>query len=138
VRADATLEPTVAQLVDGVYFNAGQSCCAIERIYVHRDRFDELVEAFVASVRGYVLGNPLDAATTLGPIVRPGAAAFVRGQVSVAVAKGARALIDPASFPSDRPGAPYLAPRRGAHERQRVRTDGVDLDRRRRCRGGRR
>jgi len=100
----------VAQLVDGVYFNAGQSCCAIERIYVHRDRFDELVEAFVASARGYVLGNPLDAGTTLGPVVRPDAAAFVRGQVSDAVAKGARALIDPASFPGDRPGTAYLAP----------------------------
>jgi acyl-CoA reductase-like NAD-dependent aldehyde dehydrogenase len=110
VRADAPLEATVAQLVDGVYFNAGQSCCAIERIYVHRDRFGELVEAFVASARGYVLGNPLDADTTLGPVVRPGAAAFVRGQVTDAVAKGARALIDPASFPGDRPGTPYLAP----------------------------
>jgi acyl-CoA reductase-like NAD-dependent aldehyde dehydrogenase len=85
----------VAQLADGVYFNAGQSCCAIERIYVHRDRFGELVEAFVASARGYVLGNPLDADTTLGPAARPGAAAFVRGQVTEAVAKGARTLIDP-------------------------------------------
>jgi acyl-CoA reductase-like NAD-dependent aldehyde dehydrogenase len=110
VRADAPLEATVAGLVDGVYFNAGQSCCAIERIYVHRDRFGELVEAFVASVRGYVLGNPLDDETTLGPVVRAGAADFVRGQVTEAVAKGARTLIDPASFPGDRPGTPYLAP----------------------------
>jgi acyl-CoA reductase-like NAD-dependent aldehyde dehydrogenase len=110
VRADAPLEATVAQLVDGVYFNAGQSCCAIERIYVHRDRFDELVEAFVDSARGYVLGDPLDADTTLGPVVRADAAAFVRGQVTDAVAKGARALIEPASFPGDRPGTAYLAP----------------------------
>jgi acyl-CoA reductase-like NAD-dependent aldehyde dehydrogenase len=110
VRADAPLEATVAQLVDGVYFNAGQSCCAIERIYVHRDRFDELVEAFVDSARGYVLGDPLYADTTLGPVVRADAAAFVRGQVTDAVAKGARALIEPASFPGDRPGTAYLAP----------------------------
>jgi acyl-CoA reductase-like NAD-dependent aldehyde dehydrogenase len=110
VRADAPLEATVAELVDGVYFNAGQSCCGVERIYVQRERFDEFVEAFVAGARGYVLGDPLDASTTLGPLVRAGAAAFVRDQVDQAVAAGARALVDPASFPRDRRGTPYLAP----------------------------
>jgi acyl-CoA reductase-like NAD-dependent aldehyde dehydrogenase len=110
VRADAPLEATVAELVDGVYFNAGQSCCAVERIYVQRPRFDEFVEAFVASARGLVLGDPLDPSTTLGPLVRPAAAAFVRDQVDEAVAAGARALVDPADFPADRAGSPYLAP----------------------------
>lgn len=106
VRADASLGATVAQLVDRVYFNADQSWRAIERIYVHRERFGELVEAFIASARGYVLGSPLDADTTLGPVVRPGAAAFVRGHVTDAVAKGARALIDPVSFPATAPARP--------------------------------
>jgi acyl-CoA reductase-like NAD-dependent aldehyde dehydrogenase len=110
VRADAPLDATVAELVDGVYFNAGQSCCAVERIYVQRPRFDEFVEAFVTAARGYVLGDPLDPSTTLGPLVRPSAAAFVRDQVDEAVAAGARALIDPAAFPADRAGSPYLAP----------------------------
>jgi acyl-CoA reductase-like NAD-dependent aldehyde dehydrogenase len=110
VRADAPLEATAAELVDGAYFNAGQSCCGVERIYVQRERFDAFVEAFVALARGYVLGHPLDADTTLGPLVRASAAAFVRGQVDQAVAGGARPLIDPASFPGDRPGSAYLAP----------------------------
>ncbi|HEX5947415.1 MAG TPA: aldehyde dehydrogenase family protein, partial [Acidimicrobiales bacterium] len=92
VRADAPLDETVAGLVDGVYFNAGQSCCGVERIYVQRERVDEFVEAFAAGASAYVLGDPLDAATTLGPLVRPSAAEFVRGQVAEAVAAGARAL----------------------------------------------
>jgi acyl-CoA reductase-like NAD-dependent aldehyde dehydrogenase len=110
VRADAPLEATAAELVDGAYFNAGQSCCGVERIYVQRERFDAFVEALVALVRGYVLGHPLDADTTLGPLVRASAAAFVRDQVDEAVAGGARPLIDPASFAGDRPGSAYLAP----------------------------
>lgn len=110
VRADAELDRTVEELVDGSFFNAGQSCCGIERIYVHRDVHDELVERFVALTRAYRLGDPLDPATTLGPMVRTSAASFVRGQIADAVAKGARALVDPRAFPADADGTPYLAP----------------------------
>jgi acyl-CoA reductase-like NAD-dependent aldehyde dehydrogenase len=110
VRADAPVEATAGELADGVYFNAGQSCCAVERIYVQRPAFDAFVEAFVARARAHVLGDPLDPGTTLGPLVRTSAATFVRGQVAEAVAAGARALVDPAGFPRDEPGTPYLAP----------------------------
>jgi acyl-CoA reductase-like NAD-dependent aldehyde dehydrogenase len=110
VRADAPLEATVAELVDGAFFNAGQSCCGVERIYVHRDRFDDFVDAYVDLTRQYALGNPLDPATTLGPVVRTAAATFVREQVAEAGRKGARSLIDPSTFPADEPGTPYLAP----------------------------
>jgi acyl-CoA reductase-like NAD-dependent aldehyde dehydrogenase len=110
VRPDAELEATVANLVDGAYFNAGQSCCAIERIYVHRDVYREFVDAFVELTRGYRLGNPLDAGTTLGPMVRTAAADFVRDQVREAQRQGARALIDPAAFPAARDGTAYVAP----------------------------
>jgi acyl-CoA reductase-like NAD-dependent aldehyde dehydrogenase len=110
VRPDAPLEATAAELVDGVYFNAGQSCCAVERIYVHRRLFDDFVAAFTEAAAGYVLGDPLDPATTLGPLVRTSAATFVRDQVAEAEAAGARALVDPAGFPADAPGSPYLAP----------------------------
>ena len=57
-----------------------------------------------------MLGNPLEQATTLGPVIKPAAAAFVRGQIAEAVAMGATALIDPAAFPADKPGSAYLAP----------------------------
>ena len=110
VRADAPLEPTVENLVDGAYFNAGQSCCAVERIYVHRDLYPAFVERFVALTRAYRLGDPLDPETTLGPVVRADAAAYVRSQVEEAIAQGATAHIDPRDFPADRPGTAYVAP----------------------------
>jgi len=110
VRADCDLDHAVENLVDGAFFNSGQSCCGIERIYVHADVHDRFVDGFVALTRTYVLGNPLEAGTTLGPMVRASAADFVRGQVADAVAAGARSLVDPRHFPADAPGTPYLAP----------------------------
>ncbi|MGH6946311.1 MAG: aldehyde dehydrogenase family protein, partial [Kiloniellales bacterium] len=110
VRADANLAHAIENLVDGAFFNAGQSCCGIERIYVHQSLYDRFVEGAVALTRQYRLGNPLEEGTNLGPLVRASAAEFVRGQVAEAVAAGARALIDPKSFPADEPGTPYMAP----------------------------
>jgi acyl-CoA reductase-like NAD-dependent aldehyde dehydrogenase len=110
VRADADLPHAVANLVDGAFFNSGQSCCGIERIYVHADVYDDFVEGAVAEARRLRLGNPLDEDTSLGPVVRASAAAFVRGQCAEAVAAGARALLDPRDFPADEPGSAYLAP----------------------------
>ncbi|PYR03299.1 MAG: aldehyde dehydrogenase, partial [Acidobacteria bacterium] len=110
VRPDAPLEATIENLVDGAFFNAGQSCCAVERIYVHRDVYDRFVDGFVALTRQYRFGNPLDPETTLGPMVRSSAAAFVRAQIAEAIGQGARGLIDPREFPADREGTPYLAP----------------------------
>ncbi|MFL8990508.1 aldehyde dehydrogenase family protein [Pseudomonas sp. QLc11A] len=110
VRADANLEHAVENLVDGSFFNSGQSCCAVERIYVDQKIFPVFVERFAELTRQYVLGNPLDEATTLGPMVTPGAAFFVRGQIAEALAQGATALIDPQAFPADVPGSAYLAP----------------------------
>jgi acyl-CoA reductase-like NAD-dependent aldehyde dehydrogenase len=110
VRADADLASAVENLVDGSYFNSGQSCCGIERIYVHRDVYKPFVDGFVELTRRYRLGNPLDKQTTLGPMVRAQAAALVRAHIQDAVGKGAKALIDPKSFPADKEGTPYVAP----------------------------
>jgi acyl-CoA reductase-like NAD-dependent aldehyde dehydrogenase len=110
VRADADLDKTIAELVDGAFFNAGQSCCGIERIYVDRRLHDEFVEGFAALTREYRLGDPLDTQTTLGPMVRTQAATFVRDQIDEAIKQGAQALIDPSAFAADEPGTPYTAP----------------------------
>ncbi|TRO24182.1 aldehyde dehydrogenase family protein [Ectopseudomonas mendocina] len=110
VRADADLQHAVETTIDGAFFNSGQSCCGIERIYVHESLFDEFVERAVALVRQYKLGRSDDPKTTLGPLVRSDAADFVRAQIAEAVEQGARAHIDPAEFPLDAPGTPYLAP----------------------------
>ncbi|HEY7611588.1 MAG TPA: aldehyde dehydrogenase family protein [Gemmatimonadales bacterium] len=110
VRPDANLTHAIENLVDGAFFNSGQSCCAIERIYVHRQVWSDFLAGFVELTRKYVLGSPLDEATTLGPMVRPQAATFVRKQIAAAVRGGAKTHIDPRTFPRDRPGTPYLAP----------------------------
>jgi acyl-CoA reductase-like NAD-dependent aldehyde dehydrogenase len=110
VRPDANLAHAVENLVDGSFFNSGQSCCAIERIYVHQAIYDGFVDGFVELTKTYKLANPLAADATLGPMVRANAADLVRKQVADAVGKGAKALIDPALFPSDKPGTAYMAP----------------------------
>jgi acyl-CoA reductase-like NAD-dependent aldehyde dehydrogenase len=110
VRPDADLSDAVAQLVDGAFYNAGQSCCGIERIYAHADIYERFVDAYAEGVRAYRLGDPLDPATTLGPMVRASAAQLVRDQIAEAVAAGATPLIDARAFPRDAPGTPYLAP----------------------------
>lgn len=111
VRADAPFEHTVENVVEGAFFNSGQSCCAIERVYVHRDLYDRFVEAFVAKVREYRLGDPREPDTTLGPVVRTSNAKAIQAQIDAAVAAGARPLIDPAFFPAaEERGLPYLAP----------------------------
>ena len=112
VRADADLAHTVENVVDGAFFNSGQSCCGIERVYVHRSRFDETVDAMAEAVAGYRLGSPLDAETTLGPMVTGRAADGVRAQVGAALDAGATAVVGPGRFghADGGPGSPYLAP----------------------------
>ena len=97
-------------VVDGAFFNSGKSCCGIERIYVDVRVYDEFVERAAGLAKQYVLGNPLEAATTLGPMVRGTAADDVRAQITSAIASGARALLEPASFGDGGMGSPYLAP----------------------------
>ncbi|KAA0696703.1 aldehyde dehydrogenase family protein [Halopseudomonas laoshanensis] len=125
VRADADLAHAVETLVDGAFFNSGQSCCGIERIYVHEDLHDEFVELVVALVRQYKLGRSDDPETTLGPVVRPEAAAFIRAQIAEAVAQGAEAHIDADDFPLSRSGSAYLAPQvlTGVNHGMRVMTE---------------
>jgi acyl-CoA reductase-like NAD-dependent aldehyde dehydrogenase len=110
VRADANLAHAIDSLTDGAFFNAGQSCCGIKRIYVAAPRYDEFVAGVVELTNKYRLGSPLDPATTLGPMVRTSAADAVRAQVHDAVARGARQLIDESLFAASARGTPYLAP----------------------------
>jgi acyl-CoA reductase-like NAD-dependent aldehyde dehydrogenase len=110
VRADADIAYAIGENVDGAFFNSGQSCCGIERIYVHDSVYDQFVEGFVDLTKQYVLGNPLDAATTIGPMVSATAAEFVRGQVAAAIAGGARALVDESHFAAAVTGTAYMGP----------------------------
>lgn len=92
VCEDANFDFAVANLVDGAFYNAGQSCCAVERIYVMRPLFSRFVDAYVAEVEKYKVGNPEDAATDIGPLAQRKAVEFLEFQINQAVGRGARVL----------------------------------------------
>jgi acyl-CoA reductase-like NAD-dependent aldehyde dehydrogenase len=125
VRADADLDAAVETLMDGAMYNSGQCCCGIERIYVHRSLYDAFVEKSVALVSGYTLGNPLEQATTLGPLAAKRFADAVRAQTAEAIAAGATAHVDPGLFPADTGDTAYLAPQilTGVDHSMRVMTE---------------
>lgn len=110
VRADANFDYAVENLADGAFFNSGQSCCGVERIYVDKAIYPKFLEAFSALTEKYVLDTPLDPETTLGPMVSAKAAEFVREQISSAVHGGAKAHIETRKFRRDAVGSPYMAP----------------------------
>jgi acyl-CoA reductase-like NAD-dependent aldehyde dehydrogenase len=110
VRADANLPHAIENLVDGAMFNSGQSCCGIQRIYVHQDIYKAFLDGFVDLTNQYRLGNPLAADTNLGPVVRATAAEQIRKQIAKATRQGAKPLIDARRFAADRKGTAYVAP----------------------------
>ena len=74
---------------DGAFYNNGQSCCSVERIYVHTDIYEQFVSAFVEEVNSYTIGNPKDENVYIGPLTRKEQIAILEHQVQDAVAKGA-------------------------------------------------
>jgi acyl-CoA reductase-like NAD-dependent aldehyde dehydrogenase len=110
VRHDADVAHAIENVVDGAYFNSGQSCCGLQRIYVHEKIYGPFVEGYVELTRKYALGNPLDPQTTLGPVVRSAAADAIRKQIAVSVSAGATPIIEESEFAASKIGTPYLAP----------------------------
>src|SRR3989454_6777285 len=105
---DVDVAAAAAAVADGAFYNTGQSCCAVERVYVHAGIWPRFVDAFVSTVRGYVVGDPLDERTYVGPLARREAAlAVLEAQVADAVGHGARALVGGRRL--DRPGF-FFAP----------------------------
>ena len=110
VRHDADIADAVQNLASGAFFNAGQSCCGIERIYVHEAVYQDFAAGLVLAARNLQLGDPRRDSTTLGPMVRPSAADFVRGQIAEAIRAGAVPMVDSKMFRNDREGSAYKAP----------------------------
>jgi acyl-CoA reductase-like NAD-dependent aldehyde dehydrogenase len=100
VREDANFDFAVANLVDGAFYNAGQSCCAVERIYVMRPLFARFVDAYVAEVEKYKIGNPEDESTTVGPLAQSKAIEFLESQISEAAGRGAKVVVGGQRLPS--------------------------------------
>ncbi len=92
VAVDADVEFAATNLVDGACYNAGQSCCAIERVYVHQDRYEDFLEKAREALSAYQLGDPLVESTTMGPLASHSAPKFLQQQVDEAVCRGARLL----------------------------------------------
>ncbi|WP_078085747.1 aldehyde dehydrogenase family protein [Microbulbifer mangrovi] len=110
IRSDADIDYAVSSVVDGAFFNSGQSCCGIERAYVHHSLFDAFIERAIPLIQQFRLGRSDQPDTTLGPLVRAEAADFVRDQIDEAVQQGATAHIDGGDFALDRRGSAYMAP----------------------------
>jgi acyl-CoA reductase-like NAD-dependent aldehyde dehydrogenase len=92
VHKDADIQQAVDTVVDGAMFNAGQSCCGIERAYVHKDVYDDFMARAKKLVDSYKIGDPKNEATSLGPLAQAKAASVMIEQVEDAVKKGARVL----------------------------------------------
>ncbi len=110
VRADADLAFAVENLADGAFFNSGQSCCGVERIYVDHSLYSAFLDGFVEAAGALELGDPRLEETTLGPMVRRANAQRVRQQIDAATASGAKALVDSKAFAADDGQGAYLAP----------------------------
>lgn len=93
VTENVDVKGSAEGIADGAFYNTGQSCCSVERIYVHEKIYDEFVSAFLATVKGFVLGDPCDDKTYIGAITRAGHLAFLENQVADAKTKGAKLLI---------------------------------------------
>ena len=109
-RYDCDLEKTVENLVDGSFFNSGQSCCGIERIYVDEKIYNNFIELFVSKTYSYKLGNPLEKETNLGPVVKLSAADFILKQMNNALDNGAKKMIDENKFNFPNEHRNYLIP----------------------------
>ena len=110
VRHDADLENTVENLVDGSFFNSGQSCCGIERIYVDKKIYNNFLELFINKTYSYKLGNPLKEDINLGPVVKLSAADFIKDQMNLAVKQGAKMMIDESKFDYPKEHKNYMIP----------------------------
>jgi len=107
VRADADAKTAAESLADGAMYNNGQSCCSVERIYVHESLHDEFIGHFVAAVAGFKVGDPMDESTYFGAITRAAQLDVIDDQVADARARGAKLHCGGHRFPG--PGNGYAA-----------------------------
>ena len=93
VRTDCDFAATVADVAEGAFYNAGQSCCGVERIYVQQPLYERFVEALCDEALRWRAGSPLDESTKLGPMAQPTALPAIAAQIDEAADKGAKVLV---------------------------------------------
>jgi acyl-CoA reductase-like NAD-dependent aldehyde dehydrogenase len=99
VREDVDVTNAAASLADGAMYNTGQSCCSVERIYVHQTIYQDFVIAFAKEVAGFKRGDPAADDTYIGPLTRAPQIEVLEKQVADAVAKGAKLVLGGARLP---------------------------------------
>jgi acyl-CoA reductase-like NAD-dependent aldehyde dehydrogenase len=109
VCEDVDVAAAAASLADGAMYNTGQSCCSVERIYVHAKVHDAFVAAFVKEAQGFRVGEPTDESTYIGPLTRAQQVKVLQMQVADALAKGAHLRVGGHAI-TDRPGGHWFAP----------------------------
>ncbi|KAG6221891.1 hypothetical protein E4U24_006278 [Claviceps purpurea] len=90
IRDDVDIAWAAEEIVDGAVFNSGQSCCSVERVYVHERVHDAFVSAVQEVLKGYKLGDPFDKATHVGPVVSKRSQATIEAHIEDALKKGAK------------------------------------------------
>ncbi|KAK5134076.1 hypothetical protein LTR08_006966 [Meristemomyces frigidus] len=111
IRPDVDLAWAASEIVDGAVFNSGQSCCSLERIYVHASIHDAFIAALQQVLAGYTLGDPSDTATNIGPVISRAAAQRIQSHIDDAVAQGAtNATPDKKTFASPPSAGNYIPP----------------------------
>jgi acyl-CoA reductase-like NAD-dependent aldehyde dehydrogenase len=111
IRDDVDLKWAAAEIVDGAIFNSGQSCCSVERVYVAESIHDEFVKEVQEVLKGYILGDPTDPKTNIGPVVSKRSAEAIRSHIEDALSKGAKdATPDNDTFKNPPPDGNYIAP----------------------------
>ncbi|MCS6981090.1 MAG: aldehyde dehydrogenase family protein [Flavobacteriales bacterium] len=95
------LRKVAAALADGAFYNNGQSCCAVERIYVHTEVYTDFLKHFVQEVKGFILGDPRNESTYIGPLTRAAQLDILERQVADALSKGARLLLGGKRIPRE-------------------------------------
>ncbi|KAF2423558.1 aldehyde dehydrogenase [Tothia fuscella] len=111
IRSDVDVKWAAEEIVDGSVFNSGQSCCSVERVYVAEELHDEFVAAVQEVLKGYILGDPSDPKTNIGPVVSKRSADTIRSHIKQALEKGAKdATPENDSFKSPPSDGNYVAP----------------------------
>jgi acyl-CoA reductase-like NAD-dependent aldehyde dehydrogenase len=110
VRPDADLVSAIPDLADGCYSNAGQSCCSVERLYVHGSIYEAFLDRFALEMEKWTLGNPITDTPMIGPVVRRSSADDIRRQVADAIASGAHYLANKQAMDFERNDNCYVAP----------------------------
>jgi len=107
IREDANLNSAVSGVMDGVFYNAGQSCCAVERIYVHHFIFDKFVDGAIEFMNNLIIGDPMDDSIDMGPMAQESGIKTVENQLKDATDKGAKILTHTGPIPD---GENYILP----------------------------